>query len=69
MKDEPVASCVKCGGGAKRLFSAGVGIIFKGSGFYVNDYKGKGCPASSSSKSDSAPSEACASCTGGACEA
>lgn len=68
MKDEPIAYCEKCGGAAKRLFSAGVGIIFKGKGFYVNDYKGKNCPASSS-KSESAPSEACASCTGGTCEA
>ena len=30
--------CIYCDSGSKRLFSP-VGIIFKGSGFYVTDYK------------------------------
>lgn len=41
MSDEPIATCPKCKAKAKRQFSAGAGIIFKGSGFYVNDYKNK----------------------------
>lgn len=36
---EPHATCPKCKGEAKRMISAGAGIIFKGSGFYATDYK------------------------------
>ena len=41
MKDEPLEKCILCEeeGQIKRLISKGSGIIFKGSGFYVNDYK------------------------------
>lgn len=35
----PHILCPKCGGHTRRLISGGAGIIFKGSGFYVNDYK------------------------------
>ena len=38
MKDEPIKKCQKCDGDVRKLFGAS-GIIFKGSGFYVNDYK------------------------------
>lgn len=37
--DEPLKSCPKCGGEVYRLISGGVGIIFKGSGFYITDNK------------------------------
>jgi len=38
----PLRKCPECGqNGLKRLISAGAGVIFKGSGFYVTDY-GKG---------------------------
>ena len=37
---EPVATCPNCGKDARRVFHA-VPIVFKGSGFYVNDH-GKG---------------------------
>jgi putative FmdB family regulatory protein len=36
MSDEPVRACPRCGGVPRRLFSP-VGIIFKGSGFYITD--------------------------------
>ena len=39
MKDDPITECKKCKGKVKRLIGAGAGIIFKGSGFYVTDYK------------------------------
>jgi len=41
MNDDPVSNCVKCGGRVRKLF-ASAGIIFKGSGFHVNDYKSNG---------------------------
>lgn len=39
--DDPIKECVSCGSNVKKIFSS-TGIIFKGSGFYVNDYKKKG---------------------------
>lgn len=41
MSEEPIKKCPKCGGNVKRLNGSDINIIFKGSGFYVNDY-GKG---------------------------
>ncbi|MEE9571629.1 MAG: FmdB family zinc ribbon protein, partial [Candidatus Neomarinimicrobiota bacterium] len=41
MTDQPVKECPKCGGKAKRLISGGTGLIFRGSGFYITDYKNK----------------------------
>jgi len=51
--DEPIKECPQCGAKVKKIIGA-PGIIFKGSGFYVTDYKngkGKG-KANGSSKSD-----------------
>jgi len=42
MSDEPVKVCPKCSGSVRRLISGGAGMIFKGSGFYVTDYKKQG---------------------------
>jgi len=40
MKDEPLKRCPKCKKlGLKRLIGGGAGLIFKGSGFYITDYK------------------------------
>jgi putative FmdB family regulatory protein len=38
----PSAVCPKCGKRAKRLISGGAGLVFKGSGFYITDYKRSG---------------------------
>ena len=43
MKDTPIKKCPKCGGSVKRMIGTGGGIIFKGSGFYVNDYQNNSC--------------------------
>ena len=34
--------CPTCGKMAERLISGGAGLVFKGSGFYITDYKRKG---------------------------
>ena len=39
MSDEPGASCPTCGAAAERMISAGAGLLFKGSGFYITDYR------------------------------
>ena len=42
MRDEPLKQCPKCKKtGVKRLVGGGAGLIFKGSGFYITDYKTK----------------------------
>jgi putative FmdB family regulatory protein len=46
MTSDPLGTCTKCGGDLKRLIGAGMGPIFRGTGFYETDYK----PKSSSSK-------------------
>jgi putative FmdB family regulatory protein len=40
MSDRPVDVCPVCGAVAERLMSAGAGLVFKGSGFYITDYRG-----------------------------
>jgi putative FmdB family regulatory protein len=43
IKAEPVKKCPACGKqGAKRVISAGGGVIFRGSGFYQTDYRSDG---------------------------
>ncbi|MCF7940183.1 MAG: hypothetical protein K9M84_01085 [Spirochaetia bacterium] len=39
MSEEPLSDCPKCGSPVRRLIGGGIGVIFKGSGFYVNDSK------------------------------
>ena len=37
--NELVEKCPECGGPVKKRITAGAGLIFKGSGFYITDYK------------------------------
>lgn len=42
MRDDPLKKCPECGRNSlKRLVGAGAGLIFKGTGFYITDYKNK----------------------------
>ncbi len=60
MKDAPLKQCPSCKkAGLKRKVGGGAGLIFKGSGFYITDYKKKSGtpdpkPASKSPDSKSA---------------
>jgi putative FmdB family regulatory protein len=63
MSDPPVQECPRCHAEAQRKISGGAGLLFKGSGFYITDYRGEGykkaaesdksAGGSSSSSSDS----------------
>jgi putative FmdB family regulatory protein len=54
---EPVAPCPKCQSTARRVIHS-VPIVFKGSGFYVNDYgKGKGSTSESKASKESSESD------------
>lgn len=39
MSDDPVADCPECGAAAERILSGGGGLLFKGEGFYITDYR------------------------------
>jgi putative FmdB family regulatory protein len=42
MKDAPLTKCPACKkAGLKRKVGGGAGLIFKGTGFYITDYKNK----------------------------
>lgn len=49
MKDDPIAVCPQCSGKVKRLLYP-VGVVFKGTGWYINDSRAP----EKSEKSDSA---------------
>ena len=41
--EDPLKKCPKCGKNTvKRLIGGGAELIFKGTGFYITDYKNKG---------------------------
>lgn len=82
MSDPPVTTCPSCGkeGQVQRLLSAGSGLIFKGSGFYITDYKNsnassstpstsKGSDSTPSTSSPSGDSGSAPACGAGACPA
>lgn len=53
--DAPLSQCPVCGGRLRKVFSA-VGVVFKGSGFYKNDSRGKEkVTAGAESSSDKGP--------------
>lgn len=64
MKDEPLAVCPKdqCPrktwgkGKVKRLLGTGAGLIFKGSGFYITDYRSESYKSAARKDSQPAPS-------------
>lgn len=39
MAEAPVDRCPQCDATAERVISSGGGLIFKGSGFYITDYR------------------------------
>ena len=55
MSEDPVDTCPQCGAPAERLLSPGAGLLFKGSGFYITDYKKPSGKPETESKSDTQP--------------
>jgi putative FmdB family regulatory protein len=39
MSEDPLRVCTVCGAPAERMMSSGGGLLFKGSGFYITDYR------------------------------
>jgi putative FmdB family regulatory protein len=48
--EDPLRTCPECSGEVRRLVGGGIGVIFKGSGFYVNDSRKSTTGSSSSSE-------------------
>jgi putative FmdB family regulatory protein len=62
MAEKPLKTCPKelCGlkswgkGRVRKLISAGAGLLFKGSGFYITDYRSEGYKAAAKKESGAA---------------
>jgi putative FmdB family regulatory protein len=66
IKAKPVTTCPKCKKRkVKRLISSGGGFIFKGSGFYITDYRSEGYKAAAKSESGASAPAAAATGEGG----
>jgi putative FmdB family regulatory protein len=39
MSEEPLTECPRCKGPVRRKISGGSGLLFKGKGFYITDYR------------------------------
>ncbi|HZZ57147.1 MAG TPA: FmdB family zinc ribbon protein [Opitutaceae bacterium] len=58
MSDAPLKKCPKCKKLAlKRLIGGGAGLIFKGTGFYITDYKKSGGSKESAGEGKAAESK------------
>ena len=53
MSESPITKCENCGGKVNRIITGGTGLIFKGSGFYLTDYKDEKKSTSTDSPSTS----------------
>lgn len=54
--EDPIQECPECSGQTKRLIGAGAGLIFKGSGFYITDYRNEGYKESAKKDKESSSS-------------
>ena len=57
MSEEPRTLCPECGELAQRLISGGAGLIFKGDGFYITDYRSDEYKKAASSDKEAVVSE------------
>lgn len=65
MTAAPLTECPACHGPVQRLIGGGTGLIFKGSGFYITDYKKSNSSTSTTAKKDK-PADAAAASTAAA---
>lgn len=64
ISDEPLRECPDCGGEYKRIITS-VGVIFKGSGFHINDYRDNksGGASDASTTKEASPAQSATSTT------
>ncbi len=51
---KPLTKCAHCGGKLTRVIGVGGGLLFKGSGFYITDYRSAGYKAKEKAEKNSA---------------
>lgn len=54
---DPLDQCPSCGGQAIRIISGGAGLLFKGDGFYITDYRSEGYKKDAKKDSSSSGSD------------
>lgn len=54
---EPVKKCPKCKAQVRRKIGSGAGLLFKGSGFYITDYRSEGYRNAAQADKDRGKSE------------
>jgi len=59
ISEKDLKTCPECGGDVSKLLSGGAGVIYKGEGFYVNDYN--------PSKKKEAKKDTPSACNNGGC--
>ncbi len=57
IKDAPKKTCPKCKGRVERLIGAGAGLLFKGSGFHITDYRSESYKSAAKSESSASKVE------------
>lgn len=53
ISDPPAKRCPSCRGAVRRVLGGGAGLLFKGSGFYITDYRSDGYKKSAKAESTS----------------
>ncbi len=58
MSESPLTTCPTTGQSVKRIISGGGGVVYKGEGWYVTDYKnGNSSKSAKAPKPESSPTE------------
>ena len=65
---KPLKKCPKCGGKLARLMGSGSGFLFKGSGFYITDYRSKSYTEAKKKDQPASSPSTTKSCDGGSCK-
>jgi len=56
INDEPLERCPDTGQKVKRVISGGGGVVYKGDGFYITDYKNKDRKNGAGGEQENSPS-------------
>ncbi|MDR8394184.1 zinc ribbon domain-containing protein [Aliifodinibius sp. S!AR15-10] len=57
INDDPLEKCPETGQKVKRVITGGGGVVYKGDGFYITDYKRKGENSNGSASNGATKSE------------
>ncbi len=66
MTEPALTTCPTTGQGVKRVITGGSGVVYKGEGWYVKEYKNTGA-SKPAEKAEAAPAASSTCCGGGAC--